>query len=351
MGHRNVFVFIVIALSACCLVCGGGGAAMAQDGSLNQVFETVNPSVVKLISVESADAVRDPGGQAAVSSGVVVSENGLIMTAAHAVNVADKIAVKFLDGAVVEAAVESLSSEADIALVSLETVPENMSVAELGDSDAVGIGDQVFVIGAPYGIDHTLTVGHISGRRQSRTVCRQMSPFEFLQTDAAINQGNSGGPMFNRDGEVIGIVSRILSQSGGSVGLGFAVSINTARNLLLEQDAFWIGFNVRMLSGRLARAFNLPQDAGLLVQKVAENSPGDRMGLQAGDLEVQINGESFLIGGDIILSIQGFPVTQKVGDVCTIQDMVGGFSEETQIRIKVLRNGRIVELNNRQPEQ
>lgn len=153
-----------------------------------------------------------------------------------------------------------------------------------------------------------------------------------------------GGPVFDAEGRVVGIVSRILSQSGESVGLGFAVSINTARDLLLEQKSFWIGFDAYMLSGPMAKAFNVPQDAGLLVQNVADNSPGDVLGLRAGTIPVQVGDETFKVGGDIVLSIQDFPVAHNVGDACAIQDVVGGFTSETDIRLKVLRNGEVVEL-------
>jgi len=319
--------------------------ALAQTGSISQVFENVNPTVVKILSFEKPGRRQPRNVRAAIGSGVVVSKDGLIMSAAHTVNVADKIVVKFLNQDTTDAEVIASSTQADIALLKLDEVPEDLAVARLGNSDKVRIGEQIFVIGAPYGIDHTLTVGHISGRRQSRTVCQQLTPFEFLQTDAAINQGNSGGPMFDAQGRVVGIVSRILSRSGGSVGLGFAVSINTARDLLLEQKTFWIGFDAYMLSGPMAKAFNVPQDAGLLVQNVAANSPGDALGLQAGNIPVQVGDETFKVGGDIVLSIQDFPVAHNAGDACAIQDVVGGFTSVTEIRLKVLRNGEIIDLS------
>ena len=315
--------------------------------SLSKVFRNVNPSVVMIVATQRSDNPVNPNPNSAVCAGVIVSEEGRIITAAHSVNVADQIVVYFLDGQVEKAVIAASSSEADISLLQLESVPKNIKVAALGDSDKAQVGDQVLVIGAPYGIDHTLSVGHISGHRRSNTVCHQLTPFEFIQTDAAINQGNSGGPVFDIHGNVIGIVSRILSSSGGSEGLGFAVSINTAKGLLLNQKTFWIGFNGFLLYGNMAKAFNLPQDAGLLVQSVADNSPGDDLGLRAGNIPVQSGKQAFLIGGDVVLSIQGFPVTHSVGDVCAIQDVVGGFTEETEIMMTVLREGKIVELTNR----
>jgi S1-C subfamily serine protease len=319
----------------------------SADRSLSKVFQKVNPSVVLIIAMQRSQSPHEAKPPATVSSGVIVSEDGQIMTAAHSVYVSDNIVVQFLNGKPVKANVVSSSAEADVALLKLETIPENITVAKLGDSDKSQVGDQVLVIGAPYGIDHTLTVGHISGRRGSKTVCQQLKPFEFIQTDAAINQGNSGGPMFNVDGKVIGIVSRILSSSGGSIGLGFAVSINTAKELLLNQKTFWIGFDAYLLNGPLAQAFNVPQDAGLLTQNVAENSPGHELGLRGGIIPAQIGNDKIVIGGDIILTIQGFPVSYSVDDACAIQDVIGGFTSETEIELKVLRSGEIITLKSR----
>ncbi len=353
MGHQKKILLmikrklILLMLPAFCLLaCAGraGTPAFAQSRSLSEVFKKVNPSVVKIITLTQADRIDASGVSGAVSSGVIISDQGQIMTAAHAVNTADKIMVILSSSQVIEADVVSLSTDSDIALIALKTVPETLPVAQLGNSDQVSIGDEVFVIGAPYGIDHTLSVGHISGRRKSRTICREITPFEFLQTDAAINQGNSGGPMFNEAGQVVGIVSRILSSTGGSMGLGFAVSINTARQLLLENQSFWIGFDAFLLYGDLAKSFNLPQEAGLLVQTVAQNSPGADLGLKPGTIPVQIGDDSFLIGGDIVLTVQGFPVTYSVDDVCAIQDTIGGFTKDSRIDLTVLREGKIIHL-------
>jgi serine protease Do len=318
-----------------------------QSGSLSKVFQKINPSVVLIVAAQRPQIPLEPKAVVNVSSGVIVSEKGEIMTAAHSVDLSDSIVVQFLNGKSLKANVVASSAEADVALLQLESIPDHMSVAQLGDTSKSQVGDQVLVIGAPYGIDHTLTVGHISGRRSSKTVCLQLKPFEFIQTDAAINQGNSGGPMFNMDGKVIGIVSRILSNSGGSMGLGFAVSINTAKELLLEEKSFWIGFNAYLLTGPLAQAFNVPQEAGMLIQKVADNSPGQMLGLREGSIPAQIGNDKIVIGGDIVLTIQGFSVTPSVDEACTIQDVIGGFTSETEIELKVLRAGEIITLRSK----
>ena len=341
-----VLPLLLVLAFGCALIDLAGGRSFAAGRSFSGIFQQVNPSVVKVLAFRQPDAAgRETRVQGTVGSGVVVSQEGLIMTAAHSVNIADKVVVKLLDDRTFEAEVVAASGEADIALLALDHVPDSLQAAKLGDSDEVAVGDQILVIGAPYGIEHTLSVGHISGKRRSRTVCEQFAPFEFLQTDAAINRGNSGGPMFDTEGRVVGIVSRILSKSGGSEGLGFAVAINTARELLLDREAYWIGFDAHLLTGDLAKAFNLPQKAGLLVQHVAANSPGAELGLKSGSIPVTIGKKEFLIGGDVVLEIQSIPVSRTVEEICTLKNVVGGFSREKEIRITVLRDGEIVHLS------
>jgi S1-C subfamily serine protease len=343
LSHKIILLFLVIV----CNVAFNekvADKAFAQAGSFSDVFQKVNPAVVKILAVERGGGDKGRTTKGSVSSGVVISKDGLVMTAAHAVHLADKVMVKFLAYEAIGAKVVASAAQADVALVQLAYVPDDLDVAQMGDSDDVQVGDQVFVIGAPYGIDHTLTVGHISGRRRSNIVCQQLTPFEFLQTDAAINQGNSGGPLFDIDGKVVGIVSGILSQSGGSEGLGFATSINTAKELLLERQSFWVGFDAYLLADELAKAFNLPQKAGLLVQHVAEGSPGQDLGLRAGSIPIQMGKDTFLIGGDVVLSIQAVPVMYTEEDICTIRNVVGGFTAKSQIHVTVLREGKIVSL-------
>jgi S1-C subfamily serine protease len=319
----------------------------AQAESLRKVFQQVNPAVV-VIETKEQGVLKGKKGKAVtargLASGVVVSPEGLVMTAAHVVQVADEVAVRFLDGREAVAGVISSSVTADVALLKIDPVPDNLVAAELGDSDSVSAGDQVFVIGAPYGVDHTLTVGYLSGRRKPREVCDPLQPIEFLQTDAAINRGNSGGPLCSLDGKVVGIVSHILSESGGSQGVGFAVSINTAKELLLKRRSFWSGLEFQFVAGDLARAFNVPQEAALLVQRVADASPGYVMGLQPGKIPVRIGGEEFLIGGDIMLAIQGIAVSTDAEKSCDIRQTLLDLTPGSRIEVTVLRAGKILRL-------
>jgi S1-C subfamily serine protease len=325
--------------------------APAEAQTLGQAFKRVSPSVVVIRTKEKDVSARVRGQAASVSgvgSGVLISQDGKVMTAAHVVHTADEIGVQFLSGEVVGAQVIASEPEADVSLLQLEQVPAQALVAKLGDSDKVEVGDQIFIVGAPYGIGHTLTVGHISARHKPNTLYSGMSLAEFFQTDAAVNQGNSGGPMFSMAGEVVGIVSHIISKSGGFEGLGFVVTSNMARRLLLERKSFWTGLDGYLLSGDLAKVFNLPQAAGLLVQRVAERSPAARIGLKPGTVRAIIEGETLTVGGDVILEVQGIPIMDSTSYE-KIQERLSRLHPGAEVTITILREGRQLELTSRLP--
>jgi S1-C subfamily serine protease len=318
-------------------------APPAQAQSLGPAFRRVNASVV-IIRAKWKEV--GGGGQVGrvneVGSGVLITPDGKVITAAHVVQTADQITAEFLDGQVVGARVVASEPEADVSLLQLEKVPAQAMVARIGNSDRAQVGDQVFIIGAPYGSGHTLSVGYITARHKPNTVYSEMALAEFFQTDAAINPGNSGGPMFSMAGEVIGIASHNISKSGGSEGLGFVVTINMARRLLLEQRSFWSGMSGVIIGGQVARALNLPQEVGLMVQQIAAESPAARIGLKAGTIPGTIEGKSFLLGGDIILAVQGREIGTETYEA--LQARLRGLPVGSVITVEVLRDGQRVSL-------
>src|SRR5499427_8174283 len=310
---------------------------------LSQIFGLVNPSVVVVRTSErevSAEGQLARFGE--VGSGVLISTDGKVMTAAHVVHLADRVVVEFLGGERVEARIVASDADADVSLLQLERVPAGALVATLGDSDRTQIGEEVFIIGAPYGIGHTLSAGHISGRHEPNTVYHGLAKAEFLQTDAAINQGNSGGPMFNMQGEVIGIVSHIISKSGGFEGLGFVVTTNMARRMLLEVPSFWTGISAVLLTGTLSRMLNLPQPSGLLVQRVADGSAAAAIGIHGGTTKATIGGTDLILGGDVILESAGIPMVDEASRQ-KIRDALGQLKPGDPLNVKVFRQGRVVE--------
>lgn len=313
---------------------------------ISKLYENVLPSVVT-IKIEEKEVVTDYTTRTkalvtteGLGAGVVVSEKGEIMTAAHVVQTAEKVVVQFHNGDEVPAKVVTANVDADVALIKLVWLPKDMQVARLADSDKVRIGEQVFVVGAPLGLSNSLSVGHISGRMKDDELSDGFSKIEFFQTDAAINHGNSGGPMFNMRGEVIGIVSFILSQSGGFEGIGFAVTANVARAELLGKQPFWFGVSFVPLAGELAGLFNLPQPMGLLIQKVATNSPADLAGIRGGIYQMTIEDKELLGGGDIILAIDSFVIKPDL-NTAALRSHLANIKPGEEVKIKLLRQGEI----------
>ena len=315
---------------------------------LRDLFSKTNPSVVVVKTLERKVAPTAQSGLVSLpglGSGVLISSDGKILTAAHVVQAADNVSVEFVDGRTFSARVTASYPRADVAMLQMDTAPADLVPARLGDSDKTQVGDDVFVIGAPYGLSHSLTVGHLSGKHRSKETIAGLSNVEVFQTDAAINQGNSGGPMFNMSGEVVGIVSQIVTRSGGFEGVGFAVTSNVARKLLLNLKSFWSGIDGYMLTDELARIFNLPQPAGLLVMRAAENSPASDLKLQAGTVRGNIGGEELILGGDIILEVAGVPITADWSTLDQIQNVLGQLQTGEKYDVKVLRWGHVVELS------
>ena len=206
------------------------------------------------------------------------------------------------------------------------------------------------VVGAPYGLSYSLSVGWISAKWPPNSVYKAIPLAEFFQTNATINTGNSGGPMFNMAGEVIGIVSHIISKSGGSEGLGFVVTVNTARHFLMEKRSIWAGLDAMFLTGELAEIFNVPGGAGVLVKNVVKDSPAWNAGILGGDRTATIGGQEIVVRGDIMLEIAGVPLRDE-GDIVTVREKLASMQPGAPFTIKVLRAGKIIELTGKMPAQ
>ena len=342
--------FRSICLATACLALTG--AAHGAEPNISKLFKRVKDAVVIIHTVERQGPSESRQGEISrggLGSGVLISDDGLVMTAAHVVHLADQVEVEFISGEKIFAEIVGSAPQADVALLRLEKMPELIRPAKLGDSGKVNVGDQIFVIGAPYGISHTLTVGHVSGIHEQQVGGNEDARTDrkgvLLQTDAAVNQGNSGGPMFNLKGDVIGIVSYILSQSGGFEGLGFAISSATAQALLLDHPTYWSGLSGIMLTGQLAKAFNLPQSAGVLVQRVAHNSPAERADIRPGTIPISKDGRTILIGGDIILGIDDI-IIYEMADQLLILDRLSKKKKGDKVVIRLLRDGIKIEQTN-----
>jgi len=319
---------------------------LAQSQNLSDLYDRVHSSIVviKTLSTESAGQgdKQKVNTSEGLGSGVLVSFDGTIWTASHVVHSAERVVVKFTDGEVYEADVISTSPMADVALIKIST-PFNLGkkhIATIGDSDKVKIGEDIFVIGSPLGIEQTLSKGIVSGRMTQDGLDDDFMPVEFIQTDAAINPGNSGGPMFNMKGEVIGVASSIYSISGGFDGIGFAISSNVAKKLLSEEKGVWTGMESILLPQDLARLLNVPQKTGLLITHVSTKGAAAKIGLLGGYLSSDIGGRKILLGGDIILEIAGVKFIDENSSY-EIKQKLKFIEKGGKIVITILRQGEI----------
>lgn len=338
--------FIALLLLATLVALGQPAPAVAQ--AVGDVFRQVSPSVVVIRSRGRGVSASGQVRFGEVGSGVLISADGKVMTAAHVVHAMDEITVEFIGGEAVKARVVASEPAADLSLLQLERVPPGVKIARLANSASVRVGDQVLVVGAPYGLAYSLSVGYVSARWPPNSVYPAFPLAEFFQTDATINTGNSGGPLFSIAGEVIGIVSHNISKGGGSEGLGFVVTINTAKDLLLARRSIWSGLEGHTLSGDLAAIFNLPQPEGFLVKTVAKGSPAEEAGIRGGNRTATIDGQTLVVGGDILLAVDGIP-TGNLADYNRMREHLQRLTPGVPITVTVLRAGRVLNLVGKAP--
>lgn len=269
-----------------------------------------------------------PGGGSeerhSLGSGFIISKDGYILTNAHVVDGADEIVVRFNDHRELEAELVGSDTKTDVALLKVDA--NNLPALNIGMSKDLEVGEWVAAIGSPFGFDHSVTAGIVSAI--NRTLPSD-SYVPFIQTDVAINPGNSGGPLFNLQGEVVGINSQIFTRSGGFMGLSFAIPIDVAMNVAdqLREDGSvdrgWLGVVIQPVSRDLAESFGLDEPRGSLIAEVAPDSPASNAGLQAGDIILAVNGN-------------------KVDESSTLPRLIGRLAPGDEIELNVLRSGERV---------
>jgi len=316
-----------------------------------EVYEQLRPAVVEITGTVSARSPFVPPAEGS-GSGIIIDEQGLILTNYHVIAEADNLEVRFADGTTVSAQVVGRDPGNDLAVIRANVSDEELTPAPLGDSDAVQVGDPVLAIGNPFNLEGTLTQGIVSALGRTYAPEDGTRPIRnLIQTDAAVNPGNSGGPLLNCQGEVIGINTLLENPTGDrvNVGVAFAVPINTAEQFLPDMLAAetvshpWLGIAGQEVTPALAQDLDLPLDAGVYVTFVAAGSPAERAGFQgAFRSEAEAAQSSSLpSGGDVIVVADGQAVA-------SVEELAGYLDRQKRpgdtVELQVLRDGQELSL-------
>ncbi|KUJ84365.1 serine peptidase [Microbulbifer flavimaris] len=308
-----------------CLMISASACARGLP-ELTDLIEQNSPAVVKINTVERARATRgvppqyqqqipdifrhllEPRGRerrpaASMGSGFIISDDGYVVTNNHVVDGADQVVVTLTDRREYDAQVIGTDARSDLALLKIEA--DDLPTVRWGESDELQVGEWVVAIGSPFGLDYSASAGIVSAMGRSIPNESRENYVPFIQTDVAINPGNSGGPLFNLDGEVVGINSQIYTRSGGSIGLSFAIPARLAQDVVAQLrdkgrvDRGWLGVGIQDVDRDMAKAMGLARPSGALVAQVESGAPADEAGILAGDIITRFNGERIVEQGDL----------------------------------------------------
>ena len=350
----------------------GGAAADRPDSFADQV-EQLSPAVVNISTTTivsegpGMDMPQFPPGSpfeeffknfgdenrqrraSSLGSGFIIDAEGIVVTNFHVIENAEEITVTLSDETSFTAKVLGQDQKTDIAVLKIDPGDTALTAVPFGDSDSLRVGDWVLAIGNPFGLGGTVTAGIVSAR--GRDIGN--GPYDdFIQTDASINRGNSGGPLFNTDGEVIGINTAIFSQSGGSVGIGFAISSNLAKRVTKQLVEFgttrrgWLGVFIQEVTSDIAETLGLEGSGGALVSSVNENSPADIAGLEPGDVILSFDGKKI----ERMRDLPRIVAETDIGTTVVVEIFRGGRLSTVEVTLGELEKAELVGLVGEQPE-
>ncbi len=315
-------------------------AQQACTESLASLYERVSPSVVSIQVTKINKAKPQRRFETVVGSGVVIERDGHVLTNAHVVDGAASLSITLDSGTRTPARVLGMDTVTDLALLRIET-PSPLPAARLGDSSALHVGDEVVAIGNPMGLEQTMTRGIVSGLNR---ILPGLAEQPMIQTDAPINPGNSGGPLVDRCGSVVGI-NTFISEEANSIG--FALPINAGKAILRDLRETgrvirpWLGLQGREIDSQVTSILRLPLSPGYLIEVVYDGSPAERAGVRGGSLSVVVQGEEYLVGGDILTAIEGSPIRTHQDYLAKTKALKPG----QRTRITILRDGQRRELS------
>ncbi len=284
-----------------------------EEGNI-KVYEELSPGVVNIINTTvSYDFFLNPIPETGTGSGSIIDKKGHILTNYHVVEGSQRLEVTLFDGSKWEAKVAGVDPDNDLAVIGINAPPDRLKPIPLGDSGDLKVGQRVLAIGNPFGLERTLTIGIVSSLGRTMRTSNRRLMRGIIQTDAAINPGNSGGPLLDGDGRIIGVNTAIFSPVGGSVGIGFAVPVNTVKRVipqLIEKGYVsrpWLGIMGQNIGPQLAKLLKLPSE-GILVAEVANGSPAARAGITGGKKVVRVGNLKIIIEGDLIVALDEKPI-------------------------------------------
>jgi S1-C subfamily serine protease len=337
--------------------------------SVREIYSRAAPGVVQISSTagtqsDTPTAVPAPSVPLqpqvqALGSGFVIDKAGHIVTNYHVIEGADQIEVSFSNRDTLKATLVGSDPSTDIAVLRVEASSRGLTPLEFGDSGAARVGDPVVAIGNPFGLARTATAGIVSAVQERTITAPNGYPIDHvIQTDAPINPGNSGGPLLNERAQVIGVNSQIAPAQGssGNVGIGFAVPSNTVKAVVAQLvatgkvDRAYLGISGSTITGELARVFRLPVDAGVLVETVGDGTAAAHAGLNAGTDTTVVAGESYTLGGDLIVALGG----KRVASLEELRDVLSRHKPGETVKLQIYRGSKSMTVDvklGRQPVQ
>jgi S1-C subfamily serine protease len=316
-------------------------ASTSESLSVSEVYEKAYKSVVE-ITTTLGQSDSPMGGEQQGSgqgSGFVFDAEGSIVTNHHVVEGAQSVSVRFWDGSTYDATVVGSDPSTDLAVIKVEAPADLLAPLALGDSGSLTVGEGVVALGSPFGLEGTLTSGIVSALNREMTSPNNFTISNSIQTDAAINHGNSGGPLLNAAGEVVGVNTQIKSESGGSDGIGFAIPASTVASIvpqIIAGDSVehaYLGVGVASLSEPVAAELGVP--TGAMVTEVREGTPAAQAGLRAASGSAMVDGQSYPTGGDVITAVDGAAIT----DGASLQSAIDAKRPGDTVSITYTRDG------------
>jgi S1-C subfamily serine protease len=327
----------------------GGSGSSSSSIDVGAIYRAGGPAVVQITSTSQGDSGTDAFGnvvpgqaQRALGSGFVIDKEGHIVTNYHVVQGAADIEVSFSNQDTVKATLVGTDPSTDLALLEVDVDAQALTPLALADSDKVEVGDPVVAIGNPFGLERTVTAGIVSALQRQVRAPNNFTIDHVIQTDAPINSGNSGGPLIDTEGRVIGVNSQIETANGGggNVGIGFAVPSNTVKSVVAQLlddgqvDRAYLGVTLQEVNADVASVLKLPADRGVLVGSVQAGSPAAKAGIDGGETQVVVAGESYQVGGDMIVAVDGKDVTS----VDELREVIAAHAPGDSVEVTVVRS-------------